>query len=202
MSESILQRIARGDASGVEACLDEYGGLVLALAERYLRSVGGDAEDAVQEVFVELWRNAGRFDPVKGSEASFVATIAHRRLIDRRRKESTSYAVRAGSGWDEGAGAARASMGELSKGGVHAAGVRDEARVVSEAFERLSPDEREALSLSIHYGLSHEGISRALGAPLGTVKTRIRRGLDKLREAVQFGAGGRAVGSSGKGAAR
>ena len=87
VKESILQRIAIGERSAVDECLDRYGSLVWSLAKRWLGNVP-DAEDATQEIFVELWQQANKFDPSAAAEATFVAMIARRRLIDRMRKES------------------------------------------------------------------------------------------------------------------
>ena len=87
MIESTLQRIAAGDGASVQECLDRYGGLVWSIARR-LAPTAQDAEDAVQEIFLDVWRNAGRFDPEIGSEATFIATIARRRLLDQRRRAS------------------------------------------------------------------------------------------------------------------
>ena len=93
-SEStLLQRMAAGDPSAVEGCLAKYRGLVWSIARRF----GGDyadAEDAVQEVFIELWRHAGRFDPALASESTFIGTIARRRLIDRKRRQSSRPRLR------------------------------------------------------------------------------------------------------------
>jgi RNA polymerase sigma factor (sigma-70 family) len=85
MSESILERVARGDQQAVRECIDEFGGLVWAIARRMTRS-RADAEDAVQEIFVDVWRSAARYDSVQGSEKVFITTIARRRLIDRIRR--------------------------------------------------------------------------------------------------------------------
>ena len=78
---SVLPSVAAGDRSAMESCLQRYEGLVWSLARRMLGE-SSEAEDAVQEIFIELWRSAGRFDPDEGSEATFVATIARRRLVD------------------------------------------------------------------------------------------------------------------------
>ena len=86
---SILQRIADGEHSAVVACVDEYGGLIWRLARRYLGQSNGEVEDGVQEVFIELWLAAEKFDPSRGSEPAFVATIAHRRLTDYQRRVTT-----------------------------------------------------------------------------------------------------------------
>jgi len=84
---TLLERIAAGDAAAVEGCLEKYRGLVWSMARQ---SVGNyaDAEDAVQEILVELWRHAGRFDSAVSAESTFVATVARRRLIDRYRRRA------------------------------------------------------------------------------------------------------------------
>ena len=83
-SLSVLERIAAGDESAVRECMDQYGGLVWTLARRFSESAA-DAEDASQEIFLEIWKSAARFDPARGSESVFVTTVARRRLIDRLR---------------------------------------------------------------------------------------------------------------------
>ncbi len=172
MSETYLQRIARGDESAVAACLDEFGGTVWSLAERYLRGFGEDLEDAVQDVFVEVWRSAGRFDPSLGSEAAFIATIAHRRLIDRQRRAQTRRAVQLE---DDRVFEAKPLV-------TAGADVHDEAKRAAAAFESLAHDEKQVLWYALYQGFSHERIAKAIDVPLGTVKTRIRRGLARLRE--------------------
>lgn len=153
------------------ACLDEYGGMVWGLAKRYLAPIGEDPEDAVQDIFVEVWQNASRFDPAKGAEASFIATIAHRRLIDRQRKA-----------------ASRAKLPlTMDPGADPVPERREDAAEVDAAFEQLLDEEREALWLSLRHGLSHEHIAKALSRPLGTVKTHIRHGLSRLRMLVKEG---------------
>ncbi|GJM18494.1 MAG: RNA polymerase sigma factor SigK [Phycisphaeraceae bacterium] len=178
---TILQRIADGDESAIRDCLTEYGDLVWRLAMRYLR-VPADAEDATQEVFVSLWLTARRFDPAKGSEPAWVATIAHRRLTDytrspaARRSVSTEQVVSASGG------------GELAPNSWTG---QDDAIV--RAFRELTGEEREALWLSIVAGMSHTQIGAVLDVPVGTVKTRLRRGIRRLREHVlgPVGVGGK-----------
>lgn len=182
-SNSLLCRIAAGDPRAVEACLDEYGGTILALARRYLTTVKGDVEGAVQEVFIELWKNAHRFDPSRGSEPAFVMTMAHRRLIDRRRWHASRFSV-GELAMEPAAGASAASASTPATNPGVGAELRDEARDAAAALERLPTDEQQLLRLSIYSGLSHERISIAVGLPVGTVKTRIRRGLDRLRRSL------------------
>lgn len=166
--EPVLPRVARGDAAAVQACIDRFGGLVWSLARR-LSEGGADAEDAVQEIFVDLWKSAGRFDPAVASEAAFVAVIARRRLIDRRRQsrrrpdvEPLPEAVEA---LDEGSAVERSG----------------EAILARKALEQLRPEQRRVLLLGVLQGLSHDEIASVTGMPLGTVKAHARRGLLKVR---------------------
>ncbi|HVF46923.1 MAG TPA: sigma-70 family RNA polymerase sigma factor, partial [Pyrinomonadaceae bacterium] len=84
MTQSILQRVADGDRTAVQDCLNTYGGLVWSIARRLLRN-SDEAEDAVQEIFVDIWKNAARFDESRSSETTYIAMIARRRLIDKIR---------------------------------------------------------------------------------------------------------------------
>lgn len=172
MPETILQRIARGDSGAVRDCLDRYGDYIWSLAHRYLAAMGDDVDDAVQEIFVELWRSASRFDPAIGSEPAFIATIAHRRLISRQRKAGRHRAV---SVENVAEPAARAQLRDP-------AALHDEARAAAEAFRQLTDDERHIIELSLYHGLTHERIASLVNIPVGTVKTRIRRGLIRLRD--------------------
>ena len=85
VSDSLLNRVAAGEMAAMQECINQYGGLVWSLARRFSASAA-DAEDAVQEVFITLWKYASRFDESKGSETTFVSMIARRRLIDRLRR--------------------------------------------------------------------------------------------------------------------
>ena len=171
----ILTRIAAGDPGAVAACLDEYGGMVAALAERYLRPLRLDQDDAVQEIFVEVWKHAARYNPESGSEAAFIATIAHRRLIDRQRRHATQAVVIPARHPIDGAERLFTSPRSGAK-------TSEEAREAAEAFNQLTPDERQVVWLTICQGYSHERASTALSTPLGTVKTRVRRALVRMRE--------------------
>jgi RNA polymerase sigma factor (sigma-70 family) len=171
VAEAILKRIARGDPSAVQECLKAYGGLVWSLARRMLRNPD-DAEDAVQEIFVDVWRNADRFDAAKASETTFIAMIARRRLIDKIR-----YSKR------------RLSPDSLDDVLLEPFTRADktletciEAEQAAEAMRSLRPEQQQVLRLSIVQGMSHQEIAEATGMPLGTVKTHARRGLLQVRE--------------------
>lgn len=153
----------------MQACIDRYAGLVWSLTRRMALN-SADAEDAVQEIFVEVWRNAFRFDPAVGTEATFIAMIARRRLIDRRRRMSRQRdRVPLEEGPVAGSDAPKAELGE-------------QVSIASRAIEELSAEQQRVLRLSLLQGLSHEKIATATGLPLGTVKTHARRGLLRVRE--------------------
>ncbi len=171
MSDGVLQRVAAGQQSAVDECLSRYGGLVWSLARRQLGNAA-DAEDAVQEIFIDLWRNAGRFDERVASELTFVAMIARRRLIDRRRKQKSTIAT---SPIPSGLDPAEPSEHNLLMLGEEAARARQQ-------LEQLRPEERSVLELAIDQGMTQEQVAQSLKMPLGTVKTNARRGLMRLRE--------------------
>ena len=175
--ESILPRIAAGDRTAVSECLDRYGGLVWSLARRMLSS-SEDAEDAVQDIFVELWQKAERFTAERGSEATFIVTIARRRLIDRQRqwmrRRGREAVNDAKPDVDALPGPEQKSFAEIS----------EEAAVAKECLKGLRQDERQVLELSIYHGCSQSAIAQHTGLPLGTVKTHARRGMQKLRTCV------------------
>ena len=176
MAQAILDRISEGDGSAVQECLDKYGGLVWSLSRRMFRN-DADAEDAVQEIFVDIWKNAGRFDESQASETTFVAMIARRRLIDRLRKQTRLPGV---DSLDDMPTEPLFEGGDDILTGI-------EAREVANAMKDLRPEQRQVIHLSIVQGLSHQEISDALDMPLGTVKTHIRRGLDDARKILGFG---------------
>lgn len=172
---TILQRIADGDERAISACLDEYGDLVWRLASRYLDRAAGEVEDAVQEVFIQLWLSAGRFDPGIGGEAAFVATIAHRRLTDyQRRVTARRRATRRAS----------ENEGDVSTSAADLAAKVERSGDALAVLRSLPDDERHALFLWLYRGLTHREISEATGEPIGTIKSRLRRGLMRICAAV------------------
>ena len=169
---SILEHVAAGRSGAVEACVDAYGDFVFRLARRYLNRADAFVDDAVQEVFVELWTSAKRFDPARGSERAFVATIAHRRLIDMQRHVSSRRATDRARAHADAPASMTANVSD------------DDHCAVARAFDALPADERHALWLAVHGGLTHQQISRVTEVPVGTVKTRLRRGILHLRETL------------------
>ncbi len=176
MAQAVLQRIAAGDANAVQDCLKAYGGLVWSLARRMLRN-SDDAEDAVQEIFVDIWKNAGRFDAAQSSETTFVAMIARRRLIDRIRFSARRISP----------DALEDIVAEPADRADRTMQTTLEAGDAVKALNSLRPEQRQVLQLSIVQGMSHQEISHATGLPLGTVKTHARRGILQAREFLGLG---------------
>ena len=173
MAHSILQRIAAKDKTAAQECLQTYGGLVWSLARRMCPN-RDDAEDAVQEIFIDIWKNAERFDASQASETTFVAMIARRRLIDRLRKSQRQPQV----------DSIEDMMVEPAKAQDKQMQSAVEARQAVEAMNALRPEQRRVLQLSIYQGMSHQEIADATGIPIGTVKSHARRGLIQIREVL------------------
>jgi RNA polymerase sigma-70 factor (ECF subfamily) len=173
--ETILKRIAAGDPAAVVDCMNRYGGLVWSLVRARIRNAA-DAEDATQEIFIELWKSAPRFDPAVASEAVFIAMIARRRLIDRLRARSRQPVTEE---FDE-------ELARTDPLGTQAADASD-VDTAARAVATLEAGQREVVLLSIVQGMSHSEIATATGKPLGTVKTSLRRGLAKVRALLEPG---------------
>ncbi len=172
--DSLLLRIASGDADAVGACLDRYGSLVWSVVKRAWNDAA-TVEDVVQEIFIDVWNSAARFDPEKASEATFIATIARRRVIDRRRRAGRAPV-------EEPVEEVEMSFEDRGLSGVD---MGDEARLAREALEALKPDQRRVILMSVVDGLTHSEIATATGLPLGTVKSHIRRGLEQTAQELR-----------------
>lgn len=166
----ILSNIADGVPGAVEECLAVYGGLVWSLA-RKMSPTFDDAEEAVQEIFLDVWRHAGRFDSRASSETTFVAMIARRRLVDRHRRRRSRVQPEP----------LPASLPVVPDGGTFRPDHCEDVELVATLLEKLRPEERRVLELAIGHGRTHTEISTLLGVPVGTVKSLARRGLIRLR---------------------
>jgi RNA polymerase sigma factor (sigma-70 family) len=177
LSPSVLQRIASGEPAAVRECIAEYGALVWSLARRLTRTPS-DAEDATQEIFLDIWRSASRFDAAQGSDKVFIAMIARRRLIDRLRKTTAEPPMDPVEILETVAWADPGNASETSQ----------EAEQAARALQELRPEQREVLELGLLHGLSQSEIAARLGMPLGTVKSFMRRGLIRVREFMKIDA--------------
>ena len=175
---AIVERMAAGDGDALRELYDIHSRAVYSLALRILR-VQSDAEDVVQEVFVQAWRQAARYDATRGTVAGWLLMQARSRSIDRLRARQ----ARPERSEDE-----RAVDPPDSSAGPDIQIVRGEqARRVRQALEDLPRLQRTALELAYYEGLTHVEIAEQLEQPLGTIKTRIRQGLLKLRQALGAG---------------
>jgi RNA polymerase sigma-70 factor (ECF subfamily) len=173
--EPVLRDVARGDRVAVSRCIAIYGSLVWSLARR-MSATTADAEDAVQEIFLDLWRSAGRFDPARGPEHTFVVTIARRRLIDRLRAQRARLTAEVPA-TDELVG----RIPSPDPGSEQDADLAAAWALLAE----LPAEHRKIVQLSLLQGLSHAEIAAQLGRPLGTVKTVLRRSLLRVRHALR-----------------
>ncbi len=183
MTSSMLQRIASGDSAAVRECIDQYGALIWSIARRLSRTPS-DAEDATQEIFLDIWRSAARFDASQGSDKVFIAMIARRRLIDRLRKSSAEPPMDTMEALDLVAAGDQVTSSETSM----------EAEQATRALAELRPEQRQVLELGLLHGLSQSEIATRLKMPLGTVKSFMRRGLIKVRENMNIAAEGVSAG--------
>ena len=173
-NDSILARIAAGEDGSFELLIEKYGNLVWSIGKKFLYRQS-DVEDAVQEVFIAIWKSADKFDSSKAKEITFVSMIARRRFIDHLRKISKHKNLES---IDEDN-----STHQLYKESM--LNESTDLQLIKNAIKSLDIDDQELLNLSIYQGYSHSEISKLLNLPLGTVKTKIRRNLIKLQEVLE-----------------
>ncbi|MDP8960005.1 MAG: ECF RNA polymerase sigma factor SigK [Actinomycetota bacterium] len=173
--EQLLERTARGDQVAFVKVYDRVAGQVYGLIRRIVRDPA-QSEEVAQEVLVEVWRTAPRFDSERGRALSWILTMAHRRAVDRVRSEQ------AARGREERV-ASQQQSGEFDQV-AEAVEVRLEQQQVRRALDQLTDVQREAVELAYYGGYSYREVAELLGAPLGTVKTRMRDGLIRLRDAL------------------
>src|SRR5881227_1970742 len=174
----MIERIGRGDQSAFSALYDRLSRPLYSLALRMLGDAG-DAQDALQDVFLQIWSRAATYDPEQSSVFSWTVLLTLSRVIDRLRARGRRSRVVVASTEDTPTGAADASTVESAADTVEK---NDEAARVRYVLTNLPSEQREAIEMAFFEHLSHHEIAAQLGQPLGTVKARIRRGLLKLRQ--------------------
>jgi RNA polymerase sigma-70 factor, ECF subfamily len=174
--DKLLGAVARGEHGAFDLVYQRLREPIHNLVISVLRDPA-QSEEVTQEVLLELWRTATRYDPARGSAATWAMTIAHRRAIDRVRRTAAATArdqraAVSGTAWDRAHEAAADS--------------HDRERLLR-CLDRLSARQREAITLAFYCGHTYSEVAGILGVPLGTVKARIRDALIKLREAMLGG---------------
>jgi RNA polymerase sigma-70 factor (ECF subfamily) len=173
VTDELLQRASTGDQDAFGALYDRLAPRVLGLI-RHLVIDHAQSEEVAQEVFLEVWQSAARFDPNKGRAIGWIMTIAHRRAVDRIRAAQASR--------DRDTRIGIRDLPQEFDQVAEAVEVRIEHRRVEAAMSRLSDAQREAVGLAYYGGLTQTEIADRLGIPLGTVKTRLRDGMIRLRD--------------------
>jgi RNA polymerase sigma-70 factor (ECF subfamily) len=177
----LMEAIKAGEAAALEALYERHGRVVLGLCRRILGDPR-DAEEAMLDTFVQVWEQGDRYDPGRASPLSYLMTVARSRAIDRARVLGRHRALLPDS--DE------ALLAALDRGmpplptALSALLSAESRGAVEDALRALPPEQREAVELAFFAGLSHREVAERLAAPLGTVKTRIRQGLLRLRDSL------------------
>src|SRR5215471_5210563 len=168
-----LVLVARGDQAAFEAVYDRMAGPVYGLIRKVLRDPA-QSEEVVQEVLLEVWRTASRFDPARGGAATWVLTIAHRRAVDRVRSETAAAGREQRTSRVPAAGDAVADSVEATL----------DAELLRRCLEGLSDVQRESITLAYYGGYTYPEVAKLLEVALGTIKSRIRDGLNRLRDCL------------------
>ncbi|MBX6388973.1 MAG: sigma-70 family RNA polymerase sigma factor [Frankia sp.] len=182
-ADEFLQRAGRGDTDAFAALYDLLAARVFGLVRRVLRDPA-QAEEVTQEVFVEVWRYAGRFDPAKGSAIGWVCSLAHRRAVDRVRSAQASADRERRVGATFGPSDAGAGYDEVAE----QVELRLEYERLRRCLDGLTDLQRESITLAYYSGYTYREVARLVAAPVPTVKTRMRDGLIRLRDCLGVGA--------------
>lgn len=175
---ALLRRVAQGDRRAFEELYDRFSGVLFSTAYRVLNNQEA-AEDVLQDVFIQIWEKAPLYDPSRGKPMTWAVTLTRHKAIDRLRstqrrsrlqddvqRESETFEQ-----FDDRSSFDAVASGETSK-------------LIREAIQKLSKDQREAIELAFFSSLTQTEIAERLGEPLGTIKARIRRGMMKLKDVI------------------
>ncbi|MCO7239582.1 MULTISPECIES: ECF RNA polymerase sigma factor SigK [unclassified Aeromicrobium] len=172
--DDLLVRVARGDEAAFAALYDVLGATVFGMARRVIRDPAR-AEEVAQEVFLQVWQTAARFDPARGTAKSWVLTLAHRRAVDAVRHDQAATNRENSYDWSPGVDHDQV---------LETVTVRLEHEQVRRCLEGLTELQREAVNLAYYQGYTYAEVAQVLGANPATVKTRMRDGLVRLRDCM------------------
>lgn len=189
IDEELVGRLAQGDLSALETLYGRYARPVFSLAMRILGD-SADAEEVTQDVFERVWRHAPTFDAERGRFGTWLMSMTHHVAIDKVRKRQRRPQTVQGEAAERVALVLPDPAPDVSESTLR----NIEAQQVRRALHSLPPSQQQAIELAYFGGMSHLEIAAALGDPLGTVKARIRRGMERLRSALEgFGVEGDSV---------
>jgi RNA polymerase sigma-70 factor, ECF subfamily len=167
--EALVEAVARSDEDALGELYDRFGKVAYGLAFNVLRDATL-AEDAVQEAFLQAWRGAGAYRPERAKASTWLLTFVHRRAVDLVRREERRRTVPADPGPESSGSGADEAVVERSR-----------KEIVREALRRLPTEQREAIELAYYGGLTQSELAVRLDQPLGTIKSRMFTGLQRLR---------------------
>lgn len=171
--EELLGRVARGDEAAFGDLYDQMAPRVLGLVKRLLVD-HAQSEEVTQEIFLEIWQSASRYEAARGGASTWILTMAHRRAVDRIRSSQ--------AGRDRDTKIGIRDLAVAYDNVSETVETRIEHERVEKAMSRLTELQRQAISLAYYGGLSHSEVAERLQIPLGTVKTRLRDGMIRLRD--------------------
>lgn len=175
----LVARVAEGDVEALGTLYDRYQRGVYALCARVTRD-NGAAEEVTQEVFVRLWRGAGSFEPARGRVTAWLLGIAHNLALNEMRRRQSRPVIAYDADW----ALSTAGVADTDRAGDPAMAVwlRERAVAIRQALRQLPDAQRQAISMAFFDGLTQAEIAAATGDPLGTIKSRIRIGMQRLRD--------------------
>jgi RNA polymerase sigma-70 factor, ECF subfamily len=169
----LLAQVAEGDQAAFGSLYDQTSPRVLGLVRRLLKD-HAQSEEVTQEIFLEVWQNAKRYDPAKGSATTWILTMAHRRAVDRIRSSQSTRDRDTKIGLRD----IETEYDSVSE----SVEITIEHLRVGQALQRLTELQRQAVTLAYYGGYSHSEVAEMLKVPIGTVKTRLRDGMIRLRD--------------------
>ena len=169
----LLGQVAEGNQAAFGQLYDQCANRVLGLVRRLLKD-SAQSEEVTQEIFLEVWQNAKRYDPAKGSATTWILTMSHRRAVDRIRSSQSTRDRDTRIGFRD----METEYDSVSE----SVEIRVEHERVGQALLRLTELQRQAVTLAYYGGYSHSEVAEMLKVPIGTVKTRLRDGMIRLRD--------------------
>lgn len=169
----LLALVAEGDEGAFGQLYDQSSGRVFGLVRRLLKD-SAQSEEVTQEIFLEVWQNAKRYDPNKGSATTWILTMAHRRAVDRIRSSQSTR--------DRDQKIGLRDLETEYDSASESVEIKVEHERVEQALKRLTELQRQAVTLAYYGGYSHSEVAEMLKVPIGTVKTRLRDGMIRLRD--------------------